>query len=102
MREQLREMLGLNHNLFIRALVDNKSTVDTVHAAVSLTTEKRLRKEIGAIKQMLKEDKLKQLKWVPTQHMLADALTKKGVNSLRLMKVMQTGILDKEYLQSVL
>ena len=95
-------MLGKDHNLYIRALVDNKSAVDAVSAAVSLTTEKRLRKEIGAVKQMLKDNKLKQLKWVPTQHMLADALTKKGVNSLRLMKVMQTGILDKEYLDSVL
>ena len=51
-------MLGTDHNLSIRAL-EVKSTVDAVHAAVSLTTEKRLRKEIGAIKQMLK-----QLKWV--------------------------------------
>ena len=102
LRSQLRVMLGKDHNLYIRALVDNKSAVDAVSAAVSLTTEKRLRKEIGAVKQMLKDNKLKQLKWVPTQHMLADALTKKGVNSLRLMKVMQTGILDKEYLDSVL
>ena len=58
MREQLQIMLGTDHNLSIRAL-EVKSTVDAVHAAVSLTTEKRLRKEIGAIKQMLK-----QLKWV--------------------------------------
>ena len=101
MREQLQAMLGIDHNLFIRALVDNKSTVDTIHAAISLTTEKRLRKEIGAIKQMLKDNQLKQVKWVPTQHMLCDALTKKGVNSLRLMKAMQTGKLDQDYIDSV-
>lgn len=102
MREQLQVMLGMDHSFPITALVDNKSTVDAVQAAVSLTTEKRLRKEIGAVKQMLKQGKLKQLKWVPTQHMLCDALTKKGVNSLRLMKAMQTGSLDREYLDSVL
>lgn len=102
MRDQLRRMLGADHSLPIRALVDNKSTVDAVHAAVSLTSEKRLRKEIGAVKQMLKKGKLKQLKWVPTQHMLCDALTKKGVNCLRLMKAMQTGRLDREYIDSVL
>jgi transposase InsO family protein len=102
MREQLQVMLGMDHSFPITALVDNKSTVDAVQAAVSLTTEKRLRKEIGAVKQMLKQGKLKQLKWVPTQHMLCDALTKKGVNSLRLMKAMQTGSLDREYLESVL
>lgn len=95
-------MLGKGHYFPLRAIVDNKSTVDAVNATVSLTSEKRLRKEIGAVKEMLKKGKLKELIWVPTKHMLADALTKKGVNSLRLMKVVQTGRLDSDYLDSVL
>ena len=101
MRSQLRSMLGNDHNLNLRAMIDNKSTYDVVHAAVSLTKEKRLRKEIGAIKQMRREGKLKELKWVPAGLMLADALTKKGGNTLKLMKVMQSGVLGEEYLESV-
>ena len=102
MRQELMVMLGKGHYFPLRAIVDNKSTVDAVNATVSLTSEKRLRKEIGAVKEMLKKGKLKELIWVPTKHMLADALTKKGVNSLRLMKVVQTGRLDSDYLDSVL
>ena len=101
MRDQLKEMLGADHNLTLRALVDNKSTVDTVHATISLTTDKRLRKEIAAIKQMMRKGNLHELKWVPTKLMLADALTKRGVNNLRLMKVMQTGRLSHDYMNSV-
>ena len=101
MKNQLRMILGKDYIFPLRAIVDNKSTVDTVHAAVSLTTEKRLRKEIGSIKEMMKKGKLQQLKWVPTELMLADALTKKGVNSLKLLKVMQTGCLGDDYLNSV-
>ena len=68
---------------------------------VTNVTEKRLKKEIAAIKQMLEVGKLRELIWVPTNLMLADALTKKGVNSLKLMQVMQTGRLGAEYLNSV-
>jgi hypothetical protein len=101
MKDQLIAMLGEGYKFTLRALVDNKSTVDTVHAAVSLTTEKRLRKEIGSIKEMMQTGKLQELKWVPTELMLADALTKKGVNSLKLLQVMQTGRLGQEYMTSV-
>ena len=101
MRDQLTIMLGSNYKLNLRAIVDNKSTVDAVHATVSLTTEKRLRKEIAAIKQMMNRHELLVLKWVPTKLMLADALTKKGVNNLSLLKVMQTGKLGYDYLNSV-
>ena len=97
----LQDLMGIEHNFTLRALIDNKSCWDTVHATVTNVTEKRLKKEIAAIKQMLEVGKLRELIWVPTNLMLADALTKKGVNSLKLMQVMQTGRLGAEYLNSV-
>ena len=102
MREQLQDLLGDDHILTLRAMVDNKSCVDAAHATVTHTTERRLKREIGSIKGMLKKGELKELKWVPTNLMLADALTKKGVNSLKLMQVMQEGQLSAEYLNSVI
>lgn len=100
-RRNMQDMLGIKYDLPIRALVDNKSTVDAMHST-GTTTETRLMREVASVKELLKKKKIKELTWVPTNLMLADALTKKGVNSLNLMKVMQNGNLDSEFLSSVL
>ena len=101
LKEQLQDLLGMDHDIKLRALVDNKSCVDAAHTTVTHTTERRLKREIGSIKEMLKNGELKELKWVPTNLMIADALTKKGVNSLKLMEVMQNGKLSADYVHSV-
>ena len=101
LKEQLQDLLGIDHDIKLRALVDNKSAVDAAHTTVTHTTERRLKREIGSVKEMLKNGELKELKWVPTNLMLADALTKKGVNSLKLMEVMQKGKLGSDYVSSV-
>ena len=100
-RRNMQDMLGIKYDLPIRALVDNKSTVDAMHST-GTTTETRLMREVASVKELLKKKKIKELTWVPTNLMLADALTKKGVNSLNLMKVMQNGNLDSEFLKTQL
>ena len=56
-------------------------------------TEKRLRVDLAILKQMVAEDELKVI-WTESKNQLADILTKKGVNSFKLMKVFENGSLD--------
>ena len=76
----------------IELYVDNKSLYDNVFS-VKNVTEKRLRIDIAAIKELVTEEKLK-VKWVETKCQLADGLTKKGVNPIKISNVFQTGFLE--------
>lgn len=100
---QLQDILGKDHSFTIRAMVDNKSTVDCIYSTTATPSvqEKRLLREIGSMRRMLKFGQVEEIKWVPGNLMLADALTKKGVNSIKLMSVLQKGKLDSEFLNSV-
>ena len=53
-------------------------------------------------KEEIENFNIQKIKWVKGNVMLADALTKKGVNSIKLMNVMQKGELDQEFLNSVI
>ena len=53
--------------------------------------DKRLRRDLNLIKQMIDRKEVEAVQWVDGQHQLADALTKKGVNPSKLLSVVQTG-----------
>ena len=76
----------------IELYVDNKSLHDNVFS-VKNVAEKRLRIDIAAIKELVTEEKLN-VNWVETKCQLADGLTKKGVNPIKLSNVFQTGFLE--------
>ncbi len=96
----LQQLLGEEGNLPVRAVIDNKDTYESVHSTTDVT-ERKLRREIGVIKQMLKDKELEQLIWAPGQFQLADPLTKLGANGEALSKVMQQGIIPGEILQVI-
>ena len=48
---------------------------------------------------MLEKKEIKQILWVRGEHQLADCLTKKGASGLKLMSIIQSGIIDKELLK---
>ena len=54
--------------------------------------------EIAIIRELRQEKIVSEVKWVRGQHMLADVMTKRGVNPLPLIKVMQQGRIDQELL----
>ena len=58
-----------------------------------------LRPDIAIIKELIDEKTVSEVKWVRGQHMLADVMTKRGVNPLPLMSVMQQGRISKELLK---
>ncbi|MCP3661065.1 MAG: hypothetical protein GY696_00995, partial [Gammaproteobacteria bacterium] len=77
-------------NMAVRVIIDNKDTFDSVHSTTDVS-ERKLRREIGAVKQMMKDKELEQLIWVRGPYQLADPLTKLGANSDALTKVMHEG-----------
>ena len=77
--------------IHIELYVDNKSLHDNVFS-VKNVAEKRLRIDIAAIKELVTEEKLN-VNWVETKCQLADGLTKKGVNPIKISNVFQTGFL---------
>ena len=76
----------------IELVVDNRSLHDNVYSTKNVS-EKRLRIDLAVLKQMINEDEFKVI-WTESKYQLADILTKKGVNSFKLMKVFENGSLD--------
>ena len=90
-RRVLEDTLNLpSKTIKIHGIVDNRSTVDAVKST-TVVDDKRLRREIGAIKKLLERGDINSITWVPGSEQLADVLTKRGVNSCKLLNVIQTG-----------
>ena len=97
----LQQLLGDDGNIPVRAIIDNKDCYDSVHSTTDVQ-ERKLRREIGIIKQMITEKELEQLIWVRGPYQLADPLTKLGVNGEVLIQVMQEGKIPDNILQEVM
>ena len=84
----LREMMpGVSFP--IDAFVDHKGLVESV-ASTKLVSDRRLRLDIGALKQML-ETEVRNIVWIPGEQQLADCLTKRGAHSGPLLGSFQEG-----------
>ena len=90
-KEMIEEAFNLKANsIRMEAIVDNKSTFDAVHST-SAVANKKLRRDIGRIKQDLNQGELQKLIWRPGKEQLADAMTKKTAPAHDLLRVFQTG-----------
>ena len=90
-REALEEILCLKkRSLPLKVITDNKSLLEAVYGNKPISN-KRLRKYVEVIKQALKDSDVSEIVWTPSQEMIADVLTKKGVNPISLMRILQTG-----------
>ena len=81
------EMLYGNMNsnkIKITCYTDNYSLFETAHATTAVT-DRRLRIEIAAIREAIKEGEVV-LKWVRSGEQLANCLTKKGSDSTKLLE----------------
>ena len=91
----IREVIEETHNLKektvpVHAIVDNRSTVDAVHSTTQVT-DKKLRRDMGNLKQQLRTGELSSVTWCPGKDQLADCLTKRGAPAWELLRVLQTG-----------
>ena len=93
-RDQISKMVGLKEkDIRIEAFSDCNDTVEAVLANKPLPNRNsRLAAlEIARIKEMRELEMLHSINWVPTTLMLADALTKKGVNIEQLVETISQG-----------
>ena len=73
----------------IVSYVDNYSLFENVNSTKNVS-EKRLRIDLASLKQLIQEGHV-DLKWIESGRQLADCLTKKGVNTMPLMAVIESG-----------
>lgn len=91
-KEIFQEFLGkdADADLKLTAIVDNKSLEVNLRSTSSVE-DKRLRRDLSMIKQMIDRKEIQTVRWVDGKLQLADTLTKKGVNAHKLLSVLHTG-----------
>lgn len=90
-RSLLAEMIGCDESeIGIKAVIDNKSCFEAVYST-SLVDDKRLRRDIAAVQELLRLKTVEEIQWVGGEQQLADVMTKSGVNGLKLLEVIQSG-----------
>ena len=90
-RDVIEEVFNLREKVIpIKAIIDNKSTVDAVHSTAAVS-DKKLRRDIGIIKQMLNEGDVTSLAWIQGKDQLADVMTKRTASPFNLLSVFQKG-----------
>ena len=73
----------------ISAYVDNKSLYDALNST-KLVEDRRLRIEMGEIKQIL-EQEVSSIQWISGTEMIANSLTKRGADGSALLAIFQNG-----------
>ena len=96
----LQELYDDKLNLKVTAVTDNKSARDAVYSE-SEVAERILRGDIAMIKQMVEQEIVSEIKWVTGQDMLADLLTKRGVNKIALLEVLEAGKVRNQTLELI-
>ena len=71
-------------------IVDNKGTKDAIHSTL-LVDDRRLKIDVGAVKQMLNRQEVKSVQWCPGSEQLADCMTKREALLWHLLETFQTG-----------
>ena len=74
----------------VKAIVDNKLTVDAVHSTAP-EEDKKLRRDVDRIKQMLIMMEIKVVFWCQGRDQLADCVTKRITSIFKLMQVLKSG-----------
>ena len=91
LREVIEEIFGMKDKTIpVEALVDNKGTRDAVHSTAPVS-DRRLRRDVGIIKQMLNTKEITTVSWCSGKDQLADGMTKRTASCYELKEVFQTG-----------
>ena len=70
----------------VKCVTDNSSLTETLKTS-NLVSDKRLRVDIARLREMVREEEIT-VEWVPGKLQVADALTKRGVSSDQLLRVL--------------
>ena len=74
----------------IYGFVDNMQLFEQVTSSKQCS-DKRIRLDVAEIQESVQRGTIENILWIPTQDMLADCLTKRGADSLKLCKVLEEG-----------
>jgi hypothetical protein len=97
-RQMIENALRIpNHTIPIIAYVDNRSVIEAVNST-KLVDDKRLRVDIAAISESLSRNEVKEIRWCPGKHHLADCMTKRGASGYDLLCVIQEGTISKDFI----
>ena len=77
----------------IEILTDNKSLVASINSKKP-AMEKRLRIDIGAVKEAIECNHISKVTWVSTKDQLANVLTKQGASTWALKQTLHKGALS--------
>ena len=94
-RKQLKELSNGKFDLPIKAITDNRSARIAVYSE-SEVTERELRADIAMVKEKIEQGMVTEIKWIRGKHMIADVLTKKGVDKLPILQILQEGRISAE------
>ena len=56
----------------VDCIIDNYSLFEAIHSTNGIVTEKRLRIDIGVIRELLKRSEISSVKWVKKKYQLTD------------------------------
>ena len=91
MREVIEEIFNLkDKEIPVKAIVDNKSTVEAIHSTAPVE-DKKLRRDVARIKQMMNLKEIRSVSWCPGKEQLADCMTKRTASSFNLLQVLKSG-----------
>ena len=86
----LLELKVLQSSSPVICYVDSKSLSENIYST-KLVDDRRLRIDMAAIKQLVEDHLVSQVKWCSSDRQLADVLTKRGVNPSNLQNVLESG-----------
>ena len=72
------------HRVPIKCYVDNKSLMELLHSS-RLVGDERLRIDMAVLKDMMDQNEITLVSWIPTVHQLANGLTKRGASVASLL-----------------
>ena len=88
LKTMLKEIFGKSINIPVIGITDSKNLKDTVYTTRNID-DKRHKIDICALRDMLRRNEVQAINWVNSESQLADALTKSGVNTAKLIHSLQ-------------
>ena len=82
----------------IMCFTDNASLVESL-ASTKAVLDKRLRIDIAMLREMIDRGEIK-LRWIPTDHQLANCLTKRDANREKLLDILSANLKQTEFVNS--
>ena len=77
----------------IKCFIDNNDLFQAIHSDKDVS-ERRLRREINGIKEIIKNKDIDNVYWIPTNNQLANVLTKHGASGQNLLGLLSQGMFN--------